>query len=133
MVRVVKQCREADVALDRVAELGWSKVAVIAKHLTKENASELLAEVENKTFGQLQEMVRQKNRQETKSATQATQPLVQEELTQIIPSDTVYRAIEMAREQTGSLKGEDNLNFVAEKFMELFHKTSISSIEPSRN
>ena len=133
MIRVVKQCRNADVPLERVAELGWSKVALISKRLTKENAPELLAQVEQKTFGQLQEMLRQAKRKEKKPADQPAKGVVSGTLKPIVLSETVHQAIYMAQEHTGSLSGEENLNFVAEKFMELFRKKPLLQREPSLN
>ena len=119
LMRVIRKCVNAEVESERIAEIGWSKVALIASELTKENADDLLKQANEKTYSQLQELLRQKrknaksgnktSRSETRLSKQAA----------ILVSEKVLTALQCASLHTRDTSAQANLEFVAAKFIEL--------------
>ena len=120
LIRVTRACEKANVSAEEVLSLGWSKVALVAGELTAANAKELLQEVKQKTYGQLQEAVRQRRQMTPMSTkkvhakrTQKTKPR------SIVLSEKVQEALRLACLHTHDQATEANLDFVATKFIEL--------------
>jgi hypothetical protein len=123
LMRVIRKCQDADVSVEKIAELGWSKIALIASDMTKENAVELLAEVKDKTYSQLQESKRQKKKEkETKKNSVEGMPgstIKPEGQPGIVLSNNILRAIQCASTHTRQVSMQANLEFMASAFMDL--------------
>jgi len=134
LMRVVRCCNRANVSPERVAQLGWSKLAVVAGHLTAENATELLDEVSNKSHSQLQELMRQRKRKEQTTRKQSSKPKKSAvDVAPIVLSETVQEALRLACLHTHDQSTNTNLEFVAKKFMELCPVPSRVPSGPSLN
>lgn len=118
LMRVAAKCREANVSPELVAELGWSKVALVASRLTSENAAELLSQVKAKSYSQLQEVMRQLKRKVAQPGKKRKADKKREE-SPVVLSKGVQEALRLACLHTRDQTTEVNLEFIAAKFMEL--------------
>lgn len=119
LIRVHKTCWQVGITAAEVAKAGWSKLAVIAKHLTAENKDDLLNEVASSSYSELQ-----KNYRSTKSKTPETD--IPESRTDpdgytsnLCISHIVATAISHAAIHTRQNDSQTNLEFVASQFIEL--------------
>ncbi len=134
LTRIARQCREAGVPMSEVARLGWSKVQMVAKKLTKENASDVLAQVESQSFGQLQEAIRQEKKQAQGLKTSKIRDADSAQEAELIAvSRQLSEALRLACLHTHDPNLQVNLDFIASKFVELCPIPSRFSITDSLN
>jgi hypothetical protein len=119
MMRVIRKCNVAKVSPEKIAELGWSKVALIAKDLNEENAAKLLAEVKDKSYSQLQESTRQKRKSKNAVKGKSYSKVDKNEQSDICISESVLAALQCASLHTRDFSTQANLEFMAAKFIEL--------------
>lgn len=133
-VRIARRCREADVPMSEVAKLGWSKVAMVAKKLTKENASDVLAKVKSQSFGQLQETARQEKQQTQGEGSAKSRDAHRVQNAELIAvSRQLSEALRLACLHTHDPNMQANLDFIASKFVELCPVPSRFAINDSLN
>jgi len=132
LMRVIRKCNDAEVSPEKIAELGWSKVALVAKDLNKENAAKLLDEVKKKSYSQLQESIRQKRKAE-KTGNDGPLCETDTEQSEICISENVLAALQCASLHTRKTSTQANLEFMAAKFMELCPPPSRLPENPSLN
>lgn len=122
LIRVVRKCCDAGVPTSEINRLGWSKVAVVAQQLTSHNAAELLAEVESKSYAQLQESMRQKKRA-AKNLPAKARPAAScrpgAPTESLVMSRSLNEALRLACLHTHDPSLQTNLDFIATKFVEL--------------
>jgi hypothetical protein len=115
LTRTIRACQAANVSVEEIHRLGWSKVSVVASHLTSENAAKLLMEVEGKSCRELRNLVRNnKSLTAAKKATTVTRKMPR----QIELSAMFEAALRLACQHTRDLDIESNLKFIADKFIE---------------
>lgn len=128
LISVVRKCNEAKVPLKLAIQIGWSKVALIAKRLTKQNATDMLSRAERMSYTQLKELAKGhvgRSKQSTsKNGSQADEK-------PLLLSPTVQEAIRRARLETHDASPGANLDYIALSFLERAGKKFRA--EPSRN
>lgn len=125
LIKVIRYCQSADIQREEMASVGWSKLAIVAGDLTKENAAEVLAGLKRKSCRQLKEEARQrKAERKTSSPGRRT--------AELIVTEIVLEAMRYACLHTRDMDFQTNLEFVAAKFLE--HCPSPARVaEPSLN
>ncbi len=110
LLRVIRICQAVNLSTAEISRLGWSKLAVVAKHLTPDNAINLLSQVEQSSYSQL------KNYFTKTGENQKTNPKKRPSITF---TQVIEEALRLACAHTHSIDVQPNLEFVAQKFLEL--------------
>ena len=116
LLRVIRACQTVNLSTTEITRLGWSKLAVVAQHLTPENATALLAQVEQTSYRQLKQSFsksgsHRKNPQSTRTP-------------KIILSQVIQDALRLACTHTHDVDVQPNLEFMAQKFLETVQPAS---------
>jgi hypothetical protein len=114
LLRVIRSCQSVGVSAEDIARLGWSKVAVIARHLTPQNAAQLLRHVEATPYSDLKKQAKVMQRQQQPSASELS-----ESRDRICVTHAIQRALRLASMHTHDPDIQANLEFIAKKFTEL--------------
>ena len=112
LLKVIRACRAANIAAATIAELEWSKVAIVAGRLTPENAVQVLADVKDKSYGELKKMVRREKAAGTQKQTRHADG-------KITVTEVVHEALRLACAHTREIEFQANMEFMAAKFIEL--------------
>ena len=108
LLRVIRACHAVNLSNSEIAKLGWSKLAVVAKHLRPETAQKLLSEVQEMSYAQLQAAY-----SKHAAAAEKTAP------SRLRVTDVIDAALRLACLHTRQTELQSNLDFIAEKFLEL--------------
>lgn len=117
-MRVYRICRSVNLPKETVAKVGWSKVAVVAKHLTPENVSEIIKQVETMGYRELQETysTMSKGQDEGKDSrsvkARKRQPPSKIKITLVI-----QEALHLACMHTHQVTSQENLEYMATHFL----------------
>jgi hypothetical protein len=98
---------ELGIAPERIAHLGWSKVALCAARLTPANLEQMLLEINEKSYSQLRESYKKRGKTAKTSGGQK----------HLNVTAIINAAIEKAADATGSSDPQVNLEFVARRFL----------------
>ena len=114
LVRVMRACQAVGLSSAEITRLGWSKLAVVARKLTPENAKSLLNQVEQKSYRELKDSC-------TKAGADNRQ---KKPLPLITLSTVIEEALRLACAHTHSVEVQPNLEFIAQKFLEVIQPPS---------
>ena len=108
LLRVIRACHAVNLSNSEIAKLGWSKLAVVAKHLRPETAQKLLSEVQDMSYIQLKSAY-------SKHAAAAEKKAP----SRLRVTEVIDEALRLAFIHTRHTEMQTNLDFIAEKFLEL--------------
>ena len=118
LMRVIRKCVAAKVTPHQIAELGWSKIALIAFDLTQENSVALLAKVKNKSYSQLQALLRQERKKKNACRGDSSSKTSLDKRSDVVLSGKVLEALQCASLHTRDTSAQTNLEFIAARFIE---------------
>ena len=98
------------IAPERIAHLGWSKVALVAGELTPANVEQMLLEIEQKSYGELRAWLKTMNKHHARAKKPGKNRW-------LIVTPIIAAAINKAAEATGSGDPQLNLEFVAQSYL----------------
>ena len=124
LMRVYQKCSEAKISDAEMSEAGWSKLALVANHLTQENAAQQLKLAKESSYRDLKAKQAETARK-TKASTKRESP--------IVVSYVVEQAIQLACRHTGDSEITTNLDFIAKTFIDLCPPPSYIDPKPSSN
>lgn len=126
LMKTVRKCVESQIELVEVAELGWSKLALVLNHLTHQNKENVLQDVTSMPLAELKSKYKKvketadKNERQTKTDTGTAIPT-------IILTATLQQALLKAAVQTKSDDLTTNLDFLASRFLSESGVVSVSN------
>ncbi len=112
LLRVIRACHAVNLSNNEIAKLGWSKLAVVAKHLRPETAQKMLCQVKDMSYGQLKATY-------SKNAAPVAEKKATTATSRLRVTDVIDEALRLAFFHTRETEMQSNLDFIAEKFLEL--------------
>ena len=109
LMRTYRQCQKAGVSAERIEQIGWSKVALLANRLKPGNSEELLEEAREKTHAELKAKYRPSQSARRSAAKDETSPL--------FLTKPLQKALIRASILTGTDDVQRNLELIAESFL----------------
>ncbi len=120
LMKVLRVCQTHKIPHEKIAEVGWSKIAVVAKQITEANRDQVLADLKDFSYSQLREKYKQASSpRASKKDAEGKVDSKAKDAQKLLITPPLSRAIELVKELTDLDDPQLIFEFMAEQFLAL--------------
>ena len=120
MMKVQTACQTYQITAQQIADIGWSKIAVVAKQITEANRDQVLADLKKMGYSQLREKYKQASSPRASKKDAADKVASKEKDAQkLLITPPLARAIQLVKDLTELDDPQLIFEFMAEQFLAL--------------